>query len=111
MKRGGFEPETVAVAPTSTTIAEVDTRTSSLLTLHVTNLDGSETFSGTIERRQYASQAWATSTIGDFASIGPGDAVMADLDVSGTAYVRLVGTMSGAGGNVSVSGADRTAGR
>jgi hypothetical protein len=36
---------------------------------------------------------------------------MADLDVSGTAFIRLVGLMDGAGGNVSVSGADRTAGR
>ena len=111
MKRGGFEPETVAVAPTSTTIVEVDTRTASTLTLHVTNLDGTQTFAGTIERRQFAGQTWAQSPIGDFAAIGPGDAVMADLDVSGTAFVRLVGTMDGAGGDVSVSGADRTAGR
>jgi hypothetical protein len=111
MKRGGFEPETVAVAPTSTTVVEVDTRTASTLTLHVTNLDATQTFSGTIERRQYDGQAWAASSLGDFAAVGPETAVMADLDVSGTAFIRLVGLMDGAGGNVSVSGADRTAGR
>jgi len=107
MKVGGFPPETVAVAPTSTVAVECDVRNASRLALFVANLDGSQTFSGTIERWMVTGQTPAASTIGDFASVGPGVSVMADLDVSCTSYIRLVGTMSGAGGNVSVSGADR----
>ena len=96
------------MAPTTTTVVTVDTRNSSVLSLYVANLDGSQTFSGTIERRQYDTQTFAPSTFGDFASVGAGVAVMADLDVRGTAEVRLVGIMDGAGGNISVSGADRS---
>lgn len=108
MKRGGFAPETVAVAPTSTVVVEVDTRQLSTLSLYVHNTDATQTFSGTIQRRMTPEQDWAPSSFGDFASVGPDVAVMADLDVATTAYLRLVGTMDGAGGDVSVSGADRT---
>jgi len=107
MKGGGFAPETVAVAPTSTVVVEVDTRAASIFTLFVENLDASQTFSGAIERWMVAGQTPAPQVSDEFTSISAGASVMADLDVRGTSYIRLVGTFSGAGGNVSVSGADR----
>lgn len=94
---------TVAVAPTSTVVLEADVRNNDWATVQIENLDGSQTFSGTVERRQSTDLGWSPSTIGDFASIAPGQSVTADLDLTGTAYLRIVGTMSGAGGNVVVA--------
>ena len=53
MKRGGFEPETVSVAPTSTTVVEVDVRAAKTLTLYVKNLDGTQTFAGDNGKRDW----------------------------------------------------------
>jgi hypothetical protein len=92
----------VTVAPTSTLVLELDVRTDQWLTVQVDNVDGSQTFVGAIERRVSEAMQWSPSTIGDFAGIGPGDSVTADLDVTGTGFIRLVGYMSGAGGDVHV---------
>lgn len=103
---------TVAVAPTSTEVFVVDVRDEQWLTVQVTNLNASQTFTGVVERRVSDSMAWASSTIGDFAGIPPSgtvdangaplDSATVDLDVTGTGFLRLVGVMSGAGGDVSV---------
>lgn len=93
---------TVEVLPASTTVATWDTRWEDYLTVQVDNLEGAQTFAGTIQRRLSEDMEWATSTIGDFANIPAGQSVVADLDVRGTRWVRLVGTMDGAGGNVRV---------
>lgn len=94
----------VTVGPTPTTVVSVDVRPDELVTLQIDNLDGTQTFSGTVERRLSDAAEWSPSSIGDFSSIAPagsaGDSVTADLDVSGTGFLRLVGTMSGAGGDV-----------
>ena len=103
---------TVAVAATSTEVFVVDVRDEQWLTVQVTNLDVAQTFTGVVERRVSDLMAWASSTIGDFAGIPPAgtvdangaplDSVTVDLDVTGAGFLRLVGVMSGAGGNVSV---------
>ena len=107
MKSGGFKPETVTVASTSTLVVEVDVRNSQRFALYVENLDPAQTFAGTLERYMVSGQTPAPSSQPDLSAVEPGEAVMADIDTSCTAYLRLVGTMSGAGGDVSVSGADR----
>lgn len=96
-------PVTVLVAPTTTVVLEVDTRYTDVLTVQVTNLDGTQTFDGTVQRRTFSETAFADSTLPDFETIPAGGSVMADIDTRGSAVTRLVGTMSGAGGNVRVS--------
>lgn len=100
----------VTVAPTSTEVFSVDVRDAQWLTAQVTNLDPSQTFTGVIERRVSEDMDWSSSTIGDFAGIPPAgtvdangaplDSVTVDIPVNGTGYLRLVGVMSGAGGDV-----------
>lgn len=97
------EPAVVTVAPTNTTVLEVDTRFVDVLTVQLTNTDGTQTFAGTVQRRTHNETAFADSDIPDFSGVGPGVSVMADLDTRGSAVVRLVGYMSGAGGDVRVS--------
>jgi hypothetical protein len=96
-------PVTVSVAPTSTVVLEVDTRYISNLSVQITNIDSTQVFAGTVQRRTWDETSWATSNIPDFATVSPGSSIMADLDVRGTAMLRIVGTMDGAGGNVQVS--------
>ena len=102
----------VAVAPTSTEVFSVDVRDEQWLTAQVTNLDATQTFAGVVERRVSDSMAWATSSLVDFGFIPPAgtvdasgaplDSVSVDLDVTGTGFLRVVGVMNGAGGNVAV---------
>ena len=92
----------VAVATTSTVVVDLDVRNIEWVTLQVDNLDATQTFTGVIERRQSPDMDWAPSAIGDYSGVGPLLSVVADLDVSGTGYLRLVGTMDGAGGDVAV---------
>lgn len=107
-KSGGFGPETVAVAPTSTTVADIDVRGITRFALYVKNLDGAQTFAGDVYQYMVSGQTPALLSVPDFASVAAGEAAMASIDVRGVTFIRLVGTMSGAGGNVSVSGSDRT---
>ena len=105
-----YAPTTVLVAPTTTTVAYFDTRFDEILTVQVENLDATQTFAGTIQRRLDAGNGWAVSDASDyFATVGPLGAVVADLDARGTSELRLVGTMSGAGGNVRVTARRRAA--
>ena len=90
----------VSVAPTDTVVITANVRSVARASLQVDNLDGAQTFAGTIERRVADTGAWAPSTLGDFSIVAAGPSVMADVDVAGTADSRLVGTMSGAGGDV-----------
>lgn len=94
---------TVTVAPTATIVFEAQVWGANSATLQIDNLDASQTFSGVIQRKMREESAWADSTLGDFEAVGPLAAVVADLDVSGTGFIRLVGTMSGAGGDVAWS--------
>lgn len=94
---------TVAVAPTTTVLmtwTKDQLKGAKRVTAYVYNADAAQTFVGVVQRRMTNATAWATSTIPDFSSTGPLSAVMADLDVEGSDEVRLVGTMSGAGGDV-----------
>lgn len=106
------EVTTVAVAPTETVVLSVSRellRGAKRITVGVQNDDGSQTFAGTVYRRLNGMTVWAASSIGDFASISAGDAVVADLDVEGTDELELRGTMSGAGGNVTVKATRKAA--
>jgi len=96
-------PVTVAVAPTETTVLTLDCRAVDTVAVQLVNTDGSQTFNGTVYRRTAAETTYAPSTVPDFAGLAPGSSVMADLDVRGSAYVQLRGTMSGIGGNVRAS--------
>lgn len=94
---------TVTVAPTQTTLmtwTKEQLRGAKRVTAYVYNTDAAQTFVGTVQRRMTNGTAWASSTISDFSSIAAQTAVMADLDVEGSDEVRIVGTMSGAGGDV-----------
>ncbi len=102
-------PVIVAVGPTTTTVLEADTRFVEDLAVQVTNLDATQTFTGSVTRRTWQETVFSTSPLPDFEVVPPGASVMADLDVRGSAVTRLVGTMSGAGGNVQVSYVRRAA--
>ncbi len=94
---------TVAVAPTQTTLmtwTKEQLRGAKRITAYVYNADAAQVFTGTVQRRMAGSTTWASSSIPDFSSIPALTAVMADLDVEGSDEVRIVGTMSGAGGDV-----------
>jgi hypothetical protein len=94
--------EVVTVAPTSTVVVSLDVRSEDWLSIQIDNLDAAQTFSGIVERRLSSQGDWSPTTIGDFAGIAAEDSVTADLDISATGYLRIVGTMSGAGGDVAV---------
>ena len=96
-------PTTVAVAATSTVVATFDTKTSAVLSVQITNLDGSQVFTGLVTRRLDPTAPYAPTTLPDFSGIGPGGTVVADLDVRGTSQVQITGAMSGAGGNISIT--------
>lgn len=109
---------TAPVASTATVVWSADVRRLGLCTVQVQNLEAAQTFVGFIQRKVAAGLDWSTSTLPDFTSIQPAgtldadgnplDCVTADIDVEGTAELRLVGHMTGAGGDVQVS--VRTAG-
>jgi hypothetical protein len=96
-------PVTVAVAPTETTVATVDTTSRAVCAIQVDNLDGSQTFTGTVYARVSASGAWAPTTLPDFTGLGPGASVAPAMDTTGYSGIQLRGLMSGAGGNVRVT--------
>ena len=102
----------VSVAPVETTVLSVSRealRGAKRITVGVQNDDASQTFVGTVYRRLNGMTKWAASSIGDFGSIGPLSAVVADLDVEGTDEVEVRGYMSGAGGNVTVKATRKAA--
>lgn len=106
-----LDPTSVSVAPTETTLAAFtreQLRTAKRIVVQVCNLDGSQTFSGIIYRKKSSMADFAPSSIGDFASVGPGLSAMVDLDIEGTDQLEVRGTMSGAGGSVQI-GANRKA--
>lgn len=105
-------PITISVAPTETTILSVtreNLRGAKRICVQVANLDGSQTFVGTVYRKKSGMSLWATSTIADFQFITAGTSVMADLDVElpdGGLAVRawvdgvdIVVNVSGGGGS------------
>lgn len=92
----------VAVGPTATVVWTGDVRPDEWLSMQVDNLDAAQDFTGTVERRLSTSQEWSATTLGDFAGITALGSVTADLDIRATGYLRLVGQMSGAGGDVAV---------
>ena len=105
------EPTTVEVLPAQTTVMTWDVRNDDVLTIQLENLDGSQTFAGTVQRRLSDDVGWSDTSLGDFASVAAAGSAVADCDVRGTRGLRLVGTMSGAGGDVRVTAVRRGANR
>jgi hypothetical protein len=102
-------PTVISVAPTETVLLRVSRehcRASKRVTVQITNNDGSQTFSGTVYRRLNG-MAFAPSTLADFVAVAAGDSVVADLDTEATEELEIRGTMSGAGGNVTVAAVRR----
>ena len=95
---------TVAVAPTDTVCAVMPViPTAYKMGVQVVNLDGAQTFLGTLYWRLSGETQMAPSTLPDFGAIGPGQSVTAVLDVWCVEAVELHGTASGAGLNVRVT--------
>lgn len=101
-------PTTVAIAPTSTTVCTIESGTSEVISIQIENLDLTQTFVGTVQRKLDAANTYANSSIGDFESIAPLTSVVLDCDTRATSTLRVVGTMSGAGGNVRVTARRRS---
>lgn len=99
-------PITITVAPTTTILAVIDARQYEYLSVQIENLDPTQTFSGTVQRRLNSSNDFANSTIPDFAEIPPLGSVVADLDTASAVDIRLTGTMSGAGGDIRLTARD-----
>lgn len=104
---------TVAVAPTMTTILTLDVRRIGLATIHLRNLDATQTLEAYVQRNVAQGLPLAASSLPDFSALQPAgsvdaagnptDAAVCDVDVGGCATIALVGRMSGAGGNVQVA--------
>lgn len=104
---------TVAVAPTSTTVVNIDRedlRGARVLVIQLSNLDPSQTFSGALYSRIRDMSLWAARSNLEFESVAPGTSVVADINIEGTDELELRGAMSGAGGDVQV-GVVRKAGQ
>lgn len=101
-------PTVVAVAPVSTALFDpLTVGAQGALSIQVENLDATETFSGTVRTRLDPDNDMASSTIGDLQGIGPGQSVVVSLSLPANAEVDVVGTMTGAGGNVRVTALPR----
>lgn len=98
----------VSVAPVSTALfSPIQVSAQAGLTIQVTNLSGSETFSGTIRSRLDAAHPMAPSTIGDLVDLVPGESRTVSVDLPATAELDVVGVMTGAGGTVGVTATPR----
>jgi hypothetical protein len=100
-------PTVVAIAPTTTPVVELTVSADEAVTVQIENLSATETFTGTVRRSLDVNNAMADTTMPDFASIPPLGSVVADLVFAFTQKVDVVGTMTGAGGNVRVTAVSR----
>ena len=102
-----LQPVDVAVTTAEMSVAEFVVQFTAVLTVQIENLDSTQVFAGRVQRRLDPAMGWASSPTLDFAVIGPGETVVADLDVRGSSGVRIVGAASGAGLNVRVTARSR----
>jgi len=100
-------PQSVSVAPVSTTLATFDVSTTQTLTVQVANSDASQTLACTVQRRAVALADFVDTTLGDLASIGPSSSACVDLDCGANVEIRIVGTASGAGLTATICGRDK----
>lgn len=97
MKNQAVGPVTRAVLPTPTTITTVRVTQYGLLTVEVTNLDGSQTLTVQIWRRCSQDGDFSLSEYSPFENIAAGASACADFDVRGCVDVQLRATASGIG--------------
>jgi len=100
-------PTVKAIAPTTTPVVELVVSADEAVTVQIENLSATETFSGTVRRALDAGNAMADTTLPDFTSIPPLGSVVVDLVFAFTQRVDVVGTMTGAGGDVRVTAVSR----
>lgn len=107
-----LKPTVVAVGPTTTPLfAALSVGAMESVSVQVENLDVSQTFNGTVRSRLDSSNTMADSTLPDLLGIGPGGSAVVTLSLPATAEFDVVGTMSGAGGNVRVTVLSRMGGQ
>lgn len=105
------EPTTVEVLPAQTALAEWDVKFDDILCVQVENLDETQDFVGKIQRKLHEDNDWADSNLADLSTVPSGTGKVVDCDVRATRALRVVGAMSGAGGNVRVTAVRRAASR
>jgi len=103
--------QTVAVAPTETTLQTFDVDRTSVLALHLYNADATQTFQGSLRLQARPDESTAVLPFAQSEWLGLRDVVpltarCVDVPVGGLATLAVVGTMSGAGGNVVLSARD-----
>lgn len=103
------QPTTVAILPTQTVLATWDVRSDDVLTVQIDNLDASQTFTGTLQRRLANTLDWAITGETDLSNVPPLTSVCVDINFGAARQLRLVGTMSGAGGDVTITATRRAA--
>ena len=101
-------PTSVSVGTSRTTVATFDSRYTNTVTVQIENTDATSVFVGRVERRLDPTMSFAPTTLVDFAAVGPGESVVADLDTQGTSEVRITGVMSDATGTVLVTARRRS---
>lgn len=96
--------KTVTIAPVETALfSAIKVSAHSALTIQVTNLSGTETFTGTVRSRLDSSHPMARSTLGDLVDLLPGESRTVSVDLPASSELDVVGTMTGAGGPVGVT--------
>jgi hypothetical protein len=106
------KPTVVAVAPTTTPLFPALTvGAMESVSVQVENLDGSQTFNGTLRSRLDPSNGMSDSTMPDLLGIGPSGSAVVTVSLPATAEFDVVGTMSGAGGDVRVTVLSRMGGQ
>ena len=104
-------PTVVPVLPAQTTVATWDVRFDDILAVQIDNLDATQDFTGTLQRRLDDTNEWAYVGPLYFGTVTPGKSIVVDCDVRTTRELRIVGYMSGAGGDVRVTAVRRAASR
>ena len=85
-------------------VLTINVRAVGVCVIFVENLSTTQTYSGTIGSRLLASGAFAPSTLGDLASIPPGEARSAQVNCESVSELELQLSASGAGGeNASIT--------
>lgn len=87
----------LTVNPTETQMALINGYPDKMITLAITNSDGSQTLNCYIQRGTKAGSPWAQSNIDAFTSIAPGETRIETFDIDGVPAIRVYGTASGAG--------------
>lgn len=97
-------PQTLAVAPTETTLVDVDSRWARRALVQVENLDAAQTLSCRVRRRLDVGNGWTYQPNLDLDAIPPLGSADVHLDLAaGLSSYSITGSFSGAGSNARVT--------